>query len=150
MSRLGRMLDGESVRPYQAVVYASCAIAGMQSLITGLPPNVVTDAMGHVVAVIWSAMLIACPTVTALGLWMSRRGLPSGLWMQAGGDTGVAWAMAAYAVAIFQATWAERASFAAWLAIGVGVCALGMVIRDVRRIQQAGRLVKRMEHTGDN
>ena len=150
MSRWGRLLDAESVRPYQTTVYSAYIIAGLQNLAMGVPPGAVTQAMGHAIALIWSALLIIFPVATMLGLWISKRGWPSGLWMQTAGDLGVVWASAAYAVAIFQATWAQRASFAAWIAIAVGVCALGMVIRDVRRIRQAGRLVKRMEHTGDD
>lgn len=147
-ARLWGWVDAESVRPYQTVVYLCCIVAGAQSLIQGALPGAVTQAMGQEISVMWSVLLVACPATTLAGVWLGRRGIEFGLWAQVAGDSGVAFTAAAYAVAIFQASWGRNASFAAWLAISIAVCAAVMVARDVRRIRQAERRVKRLEASG--
>lgn len=152
MSSLARrawaVLDAESVRPYQVVVYAACIAAGVQGLIQRVPPGAITQAMGHEVSIVWSVLLVVCPAATLTGVWLSRRGVPFGLWAQIAGDSGVAFTAAAYALAIFQASWGRNASFAAWLAMAIAGCALAMLLRDVRRVRQADRRVKRAERAG--
>jgi hypothetical protein len=143
--RAWAVLDGESVRPYQAAVYAACIAAGVQGLIQRVPPDAVTQAMGHDVSIAWSVLLVLCPATTLAGVWLSRRGVPFGLWAQIAGDSGVAFTAAAYALAILQASWGRNASFAAWLAMAIAACALAMLLRDVRRVRQAERRVKRVE-----
>lgn len=142
MRRAVRLLDAESVRPYQAAMYCAFIVAGAQNLILGAPPGAVTQAMGHRVALAWSLLLIACPLATLVGLRLGRLGLPAGLWMQIAGDAGVAFASFAYVAAVLQATWGNRASFAVWLGAGIGVCAVAMLATDVRRVRHATRLAK--------
>lgn len=146
--RAWAVLDGESVRPYQVVVYAACIVAGVQGLIQRVPPGAITEAMGHDVSIVWSVLLVVCPGATLGGVWLGRRGVPFGMWAQIAGDSGVVFTAAAYALAIFQASWGRNASFAAWLALSIAACALAMLLRDVRRVRQAERRVKRVEAAG--
>src|SRR3546814_18232196 len=93
--------------------------------------------MGPAAALAWTLLIVAGPTRSLLGLW--RGSWPFSLHLQLAGDSGVAFASAAYVVAVLQATWSEKATFAAWMATGLAVCGVLMVMHDIRRI----RLVKR-------
>lgn len=150
MRRAVRWVDAENVRHYQIIVYLAYVCAGVQALLLGAPPNAVAQAMGHTVSLAWIGMVMVCPALSLAGIWVDRRGEPSGLWMQIAGDAGVAFASAAYVVALMQATWAERATFAAWIAAALGVCAAGMLVRDVRRVLLAGRMVQEIEMENDS
>jgi hypothetical protein len=135
-----RWVDSESVRLYQGIIFIGYAIAGIQSLAMGSPPTAVGQAMGHVVALMWTGLLIACPVLSGLGYLARKR--PGGLWLLVAGDAGAACATAAYVVAVLQATWAERASFAAWNAASLTACAVLILARDLRRLRQFERAVK--------
>lgn len=148
MNRLWGWIDTESVRPYQGIVYGCCIVAGLQSLIQGALPGAVTQAMGPRFSVVWSVLLVVWPVATLTGVWLARHGIELGLWAQTGGDTGVSLTAAAYAIAIFKASWGLNASFAAWMAIAISLCAAVMVVRDIRRIRQFGQKVKRLESGG--
>ena len=123
-------------------MYVAFVAAGAQNLALGGPPGAVTQAMGPRVALVWSALLIVCPMATLAGLRLGRMGRPAGLWMQIAGDAGVACASFAYVAAVLQATWGNAASFAVWLGAGIGVCAVAMLVTDIRRVRHATRLVK--------
>lgn len=137
-------LDTGSVRPYQVIVFLAFVCAGVHSLLLGAP-NAVEQAMGGTAALAWTALIIVCPALNLLGMWLERRKEPSGLWLQIAGDAGVAFASAAYVTALVQATWAERATFAGWVVGALGVCAAAIFGRDVRRAVVAGRMVREME-----
>lgn len=143
MKRALGPLDAGDVRLFQVIVYVAYIIAGVQSLALGAPPNAVTQAMGHLVAGVWIALVVACPGLTLLGMWQERR--PYGLYAQVAGNSGVAFATAAYVVAVLQATWAERASFAAWMATSLTICAALITWRDARRIRQVRLRVREIE-----
>lgn len=143
-ARLGGLVDSESVRAYQAIVYAGFLLAGLQTIWLGAPPTVVAQAMGDPVEKMWLALLIGCPLLTGLGYWARCR--PGGMWLLVAGDAGTACATAAYVAAVLQATWAERASFALWNATSLTVCAVIILVRDLRRIRAVSRLVKEAEH----
>ncbi|WP_280329579.1 hypothetical protein [Nocardia wallacei] len=140
MRRLGGMVDSESVRLYQGVVYAGFLISAVQSIWLGTPPTAVAQAMGDFVESMWLALLIVCPLLAALGYW--RRTRPGGLWLLAASDAASACTTGAYVAAVLQATWAERASFAAWVVFMLSVCSVLILWRDVRRIREMSRLVK--------
>lgn len=123
-------------------MYVAFIAAGVQNLALGGPPGAVTQAMGQQVALAWSVLLIACPMATLAGLRLGRMGKPVGMWLQIAGDSGVGFASFAYVAAVLQATWGDRASFAVWLGTGIGVCAVAMLVTDIRRVRHAMRLAK--------
>lgn len=143
MRRIGARIDIGDVRPFQAIVYLAYVIAGIQSFALGAPPNAVHQAMGHPIAVVWTVLIIASPLLTLVGMACERKSF--GLHMQAAGDSGVAFASAAYVVAVLQVTWADRATFAAWMAASLTVCAALMTWRDIRRILFVQRRVLEIE-----
>lgn len=143
MRRIRRWVDAETVRLPQAIVYCAYIVAGVQSLALGAPPNAVAQAMGHEVALMWTALIIACPTLTLVGLWQRRRAFS--LWLQLAGDSGVTFASAAYVVAVLQATWSERATFAAWSAAALAICGALVTWRDARRIRQVSKRIQAFE-----
>lgn len=137
MRRVTLAIDSESVRLFQVIVYTAYVIAGIQSLALGAPPNAVAQAMGHRAALAWTLLIMVGPVLSLLGLW--RGSWPFSLHLQLAGNSGVAFASAAYVVAVLQATWSEKATFAAWMATSLAVCGVLMVVHDIRRI----RLVQR-------
>lgn len=146
MRRVGVALDAGSVKPFHALVYLSYVLAGAQSIALGAPPNAVAQAMGNTVALAWIVLIIACPALTLVGMAAERRS-PFGLYMQAAGNSGVACATAAYVAAILQVTWADRASFAAWMAASLAASAALVTWRDLRRIRAVSRRARQLEES---
>lgn len=137
------LVDTEAVRPFQVIMYTAYVIAGIQSLVLGAPPNAVSQSMGPAAALAWTLLIVACPTMSLLGLW--RGSWPFSLHLQLAGDSGVAFASAAYVVAVLQATWSEKATFAAWMATGLAVCGVLMVMHDIRRIRLVQRRISEVD-----
>lgn len=123
-------IDSESVRHYQNVIYAAYVFAGIHSLVSN-PHTTVTRVMGETADTLWTWMLILCPLIAFAGMWVRRTNI-SGLWLQLAGDIGFAVATWSYVAAIVQATYAKQATFSAWLGAAIGLCALGVIVRDVR------------------
>lgn len=136
-----------SVRPFQVVVYCGYIAAGVDAAVKGAPPGAVAQAMGHDIAVIWTVLLIVCPLVFLAGLAFQRWLVAP--WLQLSGNVGVAFASAAYVTAVLQATWAEQASFAAWVTASLMVCSALIVAGDVRRIVAISRRMREMDSAGD-
>ncbi|MFH5211439.1 hypothetical protein ACHIPZ_25025 [Antrihabitans sp. NCIMB 15449] len=132
-AQLAAWIDSESVRHYQNIIYAAYICAGVHAIVSN-PPGAVTRVMGEMFDAIWTAMLIVCPLLGYLGNWLRRHNL-SGLWVQLSGDIGFTFATWAYVAAIVQATYAKNATFAAWLAAAIGLCAIGVVVRDIRLLR---------------
>ena len=130
---LAAWIDSESVRHYQNVIYAAYLCAGVHALIAN-PPSAVTRVMGESIDTIWTWLLIICPAISFAGLWVRRHNL-AGLWLQLAGDVGFLFSTWAYVAAIVQTTYARNATFAAWLGGAIGLCALGVVVRDVRLLR---------------
>ncbi|WP_280187042.1 MULTISPECIES: hypothetical protein [Nocardia] len=139
--------DRRSVRPFQVIVFLGYMAAGIDAAVKGAPPGAVSQAMGNRFAVVWIVMLIVFPAVSLLGL--AARRWAGGPWMQLSGNLGVGAASAAYVLAVLQATWAERASFAAWVTASLTVCAVGLVYGDVRWIVAVTRRMREMDNEGD-
>lgn len=138
--RSGEEMNWTSVRLYQGIVYAAFLVSALQTIWLGSPPTAVAQAMGEGVEQMWLALLIACPLLLVVGY--RRRARLDGLWLLAAGDAGSFCATAAYVAAVLQATWAERASFAAWMATALSVCSLLVLWVDLRSIREMSRLVK--------
>lgn len=98
--------------------------------------------MGRSVSLMWLGLLIVCPLLCGVGLLLRHR--PGGLWIVVAGDLGAAFAAAAYGAAVFQTTWASRASFAAWVAVYLAYASLRIGVRDMRRVQSMTRRAERM------
>ncbi|AHH20867.1 hypothetical protein NONO_c60910 [Nocardia nova SH22a] len=141
---LGRALDIESVRHYQVVVYAAVFGAGVQGLVLRETPNAVGQQIGPCFQFFWLGLLVLCPVLTFLGMWVERRHI-AGLWLQVAGDAGVSFALLAYTAAIGHATFAGRATFAMWIALALSVCAFALVIRGVRKLRTVSRIVRKLE-----
>ncbi len=143
---LATLLDRGQVRLFQVVVYSAYILAGLQAVAVGGPPNAVAQAMGATAAHLWIALVITCPALALTGIALERR--PIWIYAQVAGSAGIACATAAYVVAVIEATWARSASFAAWIAASLTICAVLMAWRDARRIRVVSRWV-RQERTGD-
>jgi hypothetical protein len=142
MRRIGLWIDSESVRVYQAIIYSAYIAAGVQSLAMG-SPTAVSLAMGRCFSLVWIALMIVCPCMSLVGQWQRQR--PASLWLQLAGDAGVTAITAAYAVAVLQATWAQRATVGAWLATSIMICGALMTWRDMRRIGYVARRTREMD-----
>lgn len=93
-------------------------------------------------------MLIVAPLLAFFGTWLRKRNL-SGLWVQLAGDLGFTFATWAYVAAIVQATYAKSATFSAWLGAAVGICAIGVVIRDIRLLRSVVVRMSELDRGGE-
>jgi hypothetical protein len=135
LRKLAAWIDSESVRHYQNVIYAAYLCAGVH-------------ALGDAVDNAWTVMLIACPLISYAGIWARRHNL-AGLWLQLAGDIGFAVATWAYVAAIVQATYAKQATFSAWLGAAIGLCAFGVIIRDVRILRSVTVRIRQLDREDD-
>jgi hypothetical protein len=88
----------------------------------------------------WVLALIGSPTLTFLGRDVERRAhtTPSrhlaAFILQEAGDCGVMLASFTFAAALSSTIYAGRAVFAAWVIGGLGICAMAMMVRGVRKL----------------
>ncbi len=140
-------IDSESVRPYQRVIYALYLTAGIWAAITGLP-GAVDMALGHHAAQVWICLLIGAPLATFAGVALEKCAvrcpstLLAALILQITGDTGMAFASWAFTAALSSTIYAGEATFASWVVGGLGLCALALTVRGVRKLL-AGMVVAR-------
>lgn len=145
LRELRRLLDpgAASIRPFQVVIYAGYLAAGLHALATGVLPNAVGQVLGPVAHVGWIMQLIACPLLAFVGVAIVRR-TPRGLWLLLAADSGIAAASALYVLALTQATYAGRASFALWVVAGLMVCAVAWAVRDIRTLRAVSAAARRL------
>jgi hypothetical protein len=136
-------IDSESVRPFQYLVHA-CTLGGGVQCIVMNPPSAVSSVMGDHFDTVWTLLLIACPLLACLGAWWRRRNI-AGLWVQLAGDVGFTLALWAYVAALVQATYAQSATFAAWIAASLAISGLGVTVRDLRLIRAVTTQMHRLE-----
>lgn len=132
------LIDSESVRPLQyLVVYAFTVGAGVQCAIMN-PPGAVTRVMGDHWDTVWTATLIVFPLTAYIGAWLRPR-RQIGLYVHLAADAGFTLSMLAYVAALVQATYAQSATVAAWLAAAMVTSGATVTIRDVRLIREVKR-----------
>lgn len=142
--RVGRVLDTESVRHYQTLVYCAYIIAGVHALWVGALPNAVGQTLGVPAHIGWVALIIGGPLLTFAGMWLEARHV-AGLWFQIAGDAGVAFASATYVAALSQTLYAGRATFAMWVVLALALSALALVVRGVRKVRAVAVVVRRLD-----
>lgn len=143
-------LDSEGVGIFQAIVYLHLAAGGAYcALIARGVPQAVEDAMGHHVNTVWLWLCIGC-AVCMVGKILSGRPdrrkfwvHTTGLHLQLAGDIAALGAFAGYVLATMQSEYWGKVLLAAWLVAGLADCAGLLVMRDIRRIGQAERMVRR-------
>lgn len=134
-------IDSESVRHYQAVIYTTMIIAGMQMAILRKLPSAVGQALGAGFNVAFVVLTIISPLITLCARrWLADR--LAGLQLQFAGDIGVVGALGVYAYCVRQPPWGDKATFSFWMILGLTVCAGLIVARDIRRIRVAGAMIR--------
>jgi hypothetical protein len=142
--RVANYIDGESVRGYQRMVYLALVCAGAQGLLLGQLPNAVADTLGPWFNAGWLVLLVLGPILTFIGSWSEPRHVV-GLWLQLSGDSAVSAALLAYAVALGQTVYAGRATLAMWLGLALSMCALMLVVRDIRKLRAVAAKVRELD-----
>ncbi|MFE2994987.1 hypothetical protein ACFXG4_08250 [Nocardia sp. NPDC059246] len=144
--RRARLLlaDDEGIRSYQAVMYSAIWCAGVWAIWAGEIPGAVGQIMGRFAHLGWVALLVAGPTMWAVGVLLEQR-QPIGLWLQLAGDVGVFFALTVYVLALSQTVYAGRATFALWVVLGLVVCACRLVWRDWRRVRVVAQVARRLD-----
>lgn len=149
IERFLTILDSEGVALFQAVVYIHLAIAGAYcALVAGATPPTIQDALGPTFNTFWLWLCMAV-TICLAGKLMAREATQrfwlrtSGLYLQFVGDAAAMGAFYGYVVSTIQESNWGKAVVAAWVFAALGDCALLLVWRDVRRIDQAERQARR-------
>jgi hypothetical protein len=142
LARFWQLIDSESVRLYQAVMYTCYFAAGVYMASFGRAPSTVQQAMGTHAHYVWIALMVCCPLLVLLGARVSNKW--AGLWLQLGGNVGVGSALAAYVAAVLQSPWWGTGAFAVWGYVGLTICTGAIILRDGRRILQVRILAKEM------
>lgn len=148
ISRFLAVLDSEGVALFQTVVYLHLAVAGLYcELIAGGVPVVVQDALGGFnQAWLWLCM---GASICMIGRLLSRPAVQrfwvrtTGLYLQLAGDLAAAGAFYGYVIATIQESNWGKALVAVFVMASLGDCALLLVWRDLRRIEQAEKSGRR-------
>lgn len=145
LERFFQILDSEGVGLFQAVVYIHLAVGGFYcAVIAGGVPQAVEEAMGPVANVAWVWMCIGV-TVCLLGKRLNSGLSYLGLWLQVAGDVFALGAFGGYVLATMQTSYFGAVLIAVWVFAALADCALLLVVRDIRRIVQVERRVRRQK-----
>ena len=145
-ARFRQLIDSETVRLYQAVMYTCYLFAGIYMASFGRAPSTIQQAMGAHAHYAWIGLMIACPLLVLLGTRVPNKW--SGLWLQLGGNVGVVTCLATYVAAVLQSPWWGTGVFAVWGYVGLTVCTAAIILRDGRRIHQTRVLARSLRAQG--
>lgn len=152
--RFYRVVDSDEVRVFQAIVYVSMIVSGIYMTAYGAPTTVQKE-LGDYMHEVWVAMTIIGPLIVTVGDRMVRSGKNQvlhtdhpggggwiywGWYLQAGGDLVVTMVYLTYIIAAFSSAWLQRGIFAAFITTSLMICAVVLVIRDLRRVRAIERL----------
>lgn len=148
LNRFLAVLDSEGVALFQTVVYLHLAAAGLYcEIVAGGVPVIVQDALGSFNQA-WLWLCIAA-SICMVGRFMSRPAIQrfwvrtTGLYLQLAGDMAAAGAFFGYVVSTIQESNWGKALVAVFVMASLGDCALLLVWRDIRRIEQAEKFARR-------
>ena len=152
LARLARVLDSEGVVFFQSLVYVHFAIAGLYCVFVadGLPP-VLSDGLGPGINGAWPWMCVGC-TICLIGKILSSKPEQrrywvntTGLLLQLAGDVFAMGGFGSYVVATAQENTWGRAVVAAFIFMALAECAFFLCWRDIRRLMQAEKRVRRRQ-----
>lgn len=149
-SRFLTALDSEGVGIFQAIVYIHLAIGGLYvALFASTEIQAVEEAMGPVINDVWLWLCVGV-VICLFGKILSGRPMvraywvhTTGLHLQLAGDVFAWGAFAGYVLATMQTTYWGKAVLAVWVFAGLADCAALLVMRDIRRIAQSERTIRR-------
>jgi hypothetical protein len=143
LERFFQILDSEGVGLFQAIVYIHLAVGGFYcAAIAGGVPQVVEEAMGPAINVVWLWMCMGVLLCLA-GKLMKGPLAYIGLVLQVAGDAFALGGFGSYVLATMQTEYWGKTLIAVWVFAALADCALLLVIRDVRRIAQVEQRVRR-------
>lgn len=143
-------LDSEGVGIFQAIVYIHLALGGLYVVVVARSEiQAVEEAMGPVINDIWLWLCIGV-TICLFGKILSGKPKQrpywvhtTGLHLQLAGDVFAWGAFAGYVLATMQTTAWGKAVLAVWVFAGLADCAALLIMRDIRRIAQSERTIRR-------
>ncbi|AUV60729.1 membrane protein [Gordonia phage Biskit] len=153
-NRFYRVVDSDNVRVFQAIVYLGMLVSGVYMVAYGAPTTVQLE-LGDEMHAVWIGMTIIGPLIVTIGDRMvyagKHRVLHSrksggggriywGWYLQAGGDFAVCMVYLTYIIAAFSSAWLQKGIFAAFITTSLMICAVVLVIRDLRRVRAIERL----------
>ncbi|SDD58027.1 hypothetical protein SAMN04488581_2587 [Mycolicibacterium neoaurum] len=145
------ILDSEGVALFQTIVYVHLAVGGLYCAVIagGLPPAL-EQVLGAHFNTIWLTLCMAV-TICVVGKVMSMSVVErfwvrtTGLYLQFVGDVAAAGAFYGYVFSTIQESYWGKAVVAAWVLAALGDCAALLAWRDVRRIRQEEKRIRRIE-----
>lgn len=123
-----------------APMLAAYFVGGIVSVITGTP-TVVETALGDVWDTVWLCMLIGGPVATMTGMLV--RDQWAGTWLRMAGGLAISGAMAGFWVGlVHRFGWS---TLTVWIAAGLTLSTIILVIGDIVQVCRIGRLAKVIE-----
>lgn len=135
------VLDSESVRPFQAVVYFYFGLGGIYLLVAPGPRSAVLDQMGPLAHQAWSVLMLVAPLVVLIGHWLPNRW--SGLIIELSGDVCILLLLLTFAVAMVQSSWGKGV-FTLWTTLALATCVVMIILRNARQLRQIERIAKEL------
>lgn len=155
--RFYRVVDSDEVWVFQAIVYVNMIASGIYMTAYGAPSGrvPVQKELGDTMHDVWVSLTIVGPLIVIIGDRMvyagKNRVLHShkpggggriywGWYLQAGGNFAVCMVYLPYIIAAFSSAWLQKGIFAAFITTSLMICAVMLVIRDLRRVRAIERL----------
>lgn len=149
VARFFGVLDSEGVVFFQTLVYLHLAAGGAYcAFVVGGVPDTINEALGSAFNTAWLWLCIGVVGNSA-GKLMSYRSshrvwvFTTGLYLQLAGDLAALGAFGGYVVSTVQESPWGKALIAVWVFAALAECAFFLCWRDIRRIAQAERAVRR-------
>lgn len=142
-------LDSEGVALFQIVVYLHMILGGLYCLFIaqGVPQSV-GQAMGPFIEFVWLWLFVGM-AICLLGKYLSSAPYKTRFWvfrlglvLQCAGDVSAFGGFFGYVVGTLQMAWWGKSVVAVFGFSALAWCAAFLVLRDIRRITQAGKALR--------
>lgn len=141
LRRFWAVLDSESVRLFQGVMYFYFTLAGIYLLLSPGPRSEVLEQMGPLAHQVWSVLMLAAPLVVLVGHFLPNRW--SGLVIEISGDACILLLLVTFAVATIQSSWGKGV-FSLWTTLGLATCVALIILRNARQLVQIEQIAKEL------
>jgi hypothetical protein len=152
VGRFWAAVDSESVWLFQGLIGTAFILCGLVGIFVahGALPLTLMGSMGGFDALVWYTLLVVSPSISLFGKAVSTTEIAyGGMWCQLTGDATMVPALSAYLYGTLLVEPIGHGGFGAYIAAALLISSFLFVVRDVRRIMQVRRRVKRREANGE-
>lgn len=144
VGRFWAAVDSESVWLFQGLIGTAFIVCGLVGIFVAHGALPLTWTMSTLNSYLWYGLLVGGPITSIFGKLVSKTDIAyGGMWCQLTGDVTLIPVLTAYLLGALQAEPLGQGGFSVYLAAALLIGGVLFIVRDVRRILQVERRVKR-------